>query len=182
MNHQLIKTWILTDEPLHPEQAKALQAHLATCNSCQSLASAWTEVRAILNSEPLAQPAKGLAERWQARFVAQNQDLALRKQRQSWWFFIIAAGLAVLFFLLLFTQIIASFDSPVEVFMSGMYMVTGAIASLSTLQDLLTTLLNTMIIIVPPVGWVLLTGAMCSLIIIWLVSLRLVIYPRRISQ
>lgn len=182
MNHQLIKTWILSDEPLRPEQTKALQAHLATCKSCQSLASAWIEVRAILNSEPPAQAAEGLAERWQARFVAQNQDLALRKQRQSWWFFIFAAGLAFIFFLLLFTQIIASFDSPMEVFLSGVYIFTGAIASLSTLQGLVTTLLNTIIIVVPPVGWLLLAGTMCALIIIWLVSLRLVIYPRRISQ
>lgn len=181
MKHLLIKSWMLSEEPLRPDQARALDAHLATCESCQTMASAWLEARALITSVPPAEPAEGLAERWHARFIAQNQELASRKQRQSWWFFFIAAGLAVLLFLMLLTQIITSFNSPVEIFLSGVQLLTGMVTFLGTLQGLVTTLAGTFITLVPPVGWFLLTGVLCALIIIWLVSLRLVIYPRRVS-
>ncbi len=182
MNHQLIKTWLLSDEPLLPEQVNALQEHLATCKSCLSLADSWLEVKVILNKSVPIQPVTGFAERWQARYIEQSQCLEQRRQRQSWWFFLIAATLAGLLFTLLVAQVIASFSSPMEVFVSGVYLFSEAIASLATMQSLMTTLLNTLLLIIPSYWWFLLTGAISGLIIIWLVSLRLVIYPRRISQ
>ena len=182
MNHQLIKTWLLSDEPLLPEQVKTVQEHLTTCESCLSLADSWLEVKVILNKSDPIQPVIGFAERWQARYIEQSQCLEQRRQRQSWWFFLIAATLAGLLFTLLVAQVIASFSSPIEVFVSGVFLFSEAIASLATLQSLMTTLLNTLLLIIPSYWWFLLTGVLSGLIIIWLVSLRLVIYPRRISQ
>jgi len=182
MNHQPFRNWMLSEKPLHPEEIRVLQAHLANCESCRSLSSAWIEVRTMLDSSPTVQPSIDFAERWQARLVAQNEGLVYRKQRQSWWFFFTVAGLAFLLLVILLAQIWASFESPLAIFLSGLYLLTGTIASLTTLQGLMSTLLNTLIVIVPPAWWILLTIAICGLIIIWLVSLRRVVYPRRISQ
>lgn len=182
MNHQPFRNWMFSDELLRPEQIKILKAHLATCESCQSLSSAWNEVRTMLDSSQTVQPSIDFAERWHARLVTQNEGLVYRKQRQSWWFFFIAAGLAFLLLVILLTQILTSFESPIAIFLSGLYLLTGTIASLTTLQGLATTLLNTLIVIVPPAWWILLTVAICGLITIWLVSLRRVVYSRRISQ
>jgi hypothetical protein len=159
-----------------------MQEHLAICESCQSLVDSWLEVKVILNKSVSIQPVTGFTERWQARYIEQSQSLEQRRQRQSWWFFLIAATLAGLLFTLLVAQFIASFSSPTEVFVSGVYLFSEAIASLATLQSLLTTLLNTLLLIIPSYWWFLFIGVISGLIIIWLVSLRLVIYPRRISQ
>jgi hypothetical protein len=172
---------MLSDEPLLPEQTKALEAHVVTCDSCQELGRAWDDVRDIIASVQPAQPAEGFSERWQARFDVQSHDIAARKQRQSWWFFFIAAGLAVFLFAILLTQLMASFNSPIEIFLSAVQLFTGAITFFGTLQGLVVILVKTFLNVVPPVGWFLLTGVLCALIIIWIVSLRLVIYPRRIS-
>ena len=182
MNHQPFKNWMLSDEPLPPEQIKVLQAHLATCESCRSLSSAWPEVRTILQNAQTIRPTINFAERWQTRLVTQNEGLLYRKQRQSWWFFLIAAGLACLSLVILLAQIVTSFESPMAIFLSGLYLFTEAVASLTTLQGLISILLNTLFVIVPPAWWILLTFAICGLITIWLVSLRRVVYPRRISQ
>jgi len=182
MNHQPIKNWIVSDEPLNPEQIKVLQTHLATCESCRNLSSAWLEVRTILQTVQTVQPTIDFADRWQARLAAQNEGLAYRKQRQSWWFFLLTAVTAFLLFGLLLAQILTSFNSPMALFLSGLYLFTETVASLTTLQGLVSILLNTLIVIVPPTWWILLTVAICGLIIIWLVSLRRVVYPRRITQ
>ena len=181
MNHQPFKNWMFSDEPLRPEQIKLLEAHLATCESCQSLSSAWREVGTILQSEQSIQPTINFTERWQSRLVTQNEGLLYRKQRQSWWFFLIAAGLACLLLVILLAQILTSFESPMAIFLSGLYLFTEAVASLTTIQGLMSILLNTLFVIVPPAWWILLTFAICGLITIWLVSLRRVVYPRRVS-
>jgi len=182
MNHQPFNNWMFSDESLLPEQTKLLEAHLATCETCRSLSSAWVEVRTMLQSAQTIQPTINFAERWQASLATQNEGLLYRKQRQSWWFFFIAAGLACLSLVILLAQILTSFKSPMAIFLSGLYLFTEAIGSLTSFQGLVITLLNTLIVIVPPAWWILLTVAICGLITIWLISLRRVVYPRRISQ
>jgi predicted anti-sigma-YlaC factor YlaD len=182
MNHQPFKNWMFSDEPLTPEQIKVLDAHLATCESCRSLSNAWVEVRTVLHSSQTIQPAINFAERWQARLVEQSENLTYRKQRQSWWFFFIAAGLAFLFLVVLTAQVISSFDSPTAIFLSGLYLFTEAIESITTLQGLVSVLLNTLITVVPPAWWIFMMLLLCGLITIWLASLRRIVYPRRISQ
>lgn len=182
MNHQPFRNWMFSDEPLPPEQMRVLQDHLAACESCRNLSSAWIEVRTVLDSSQIVHPSSDFTERWQVHLITQYEGLVYRKQRQSWWFFFTAAGLAFLALVILFAQILTSFESPMAIFLSGLYLLTGAIASLTSLQGLVSALLNTLIVIVPPAWWILLTVATFGLIIIWLFSLRRVVYPRRISQ
>jgi hypothetical protein len=146
------------------------------------MSGAWLEVGTILHSAQTIQPASNFTEHWQARLVAQNESLSYRKQRQSWWFFLVAAGLASLSLIILLAQIFTTFKSPMAVFLSGLYLFTEAVKSLTTIQGLMSLLLNTLYVIVPPVWWILLTFATCGLIVLWLISLRRVVYPRRVSQ
>jgi hypothetical protein len=112
----------------------------------------------------------------------QNESLVYRRQRHSWWFFLIAAGLAFLLLVIWITQVISSFDSPMAIFLSGLYLFTEAIESITTFQGVVSILLNTLITIVPPAWWILIMLVSCGLITIWLASLRRIVYPRRISQ
>jgi predicted anti-sigma-YlaC factor YlaD len=182
MNHQPFKNWIVSDEILQPEQIMHLQAHLETCVSCRDLSTSWSEVRTILQTAQTVQPTFDFKERWQARLIEQNENLLYRKQRQSWWFFFITVVIAFLLFGLLLAQIITSFESPMAFFLSGLYVFTEAIASLTTLQGLVSTLMNILIVIVPPIWWIVLAFTICALITIWLISLRRVVYPRRVTQ
>lgn len=76
MNHHSYDEWLLSEETLLPEQESALNAHLASCNECQSLQSSWQSVEGMLRTCTLQAPESGFTTRWMVR-------LAQRRQRAS---------------------------------------------------------------------------------------------------
>nr|MBC8332700.1 zf-HC2 domain-containing protein [Anaerolineae bacterium] len=83
--HQPFETWILLDEPLTPEQAQSLDAHIKTCAACHALKAAWGRVDAIFQETPALEPVPGFANRWQAQLSQQRNLQRYARQRwQSW--------------------------------------------------------------------------------------------------
>jgi len=59
MDHQPFETWLVSEEPLTPEQQSSLQAHLQDCPRCQNLERTWNQVETLLGERPVVQPAIG---------------------------------------------------------------------------------------------------------------------------
>lgn len=74
MNHQPFEEWILSDEPLDPQQDAALTGHLVSCPDCPPLARAWQAVRQEIATEPPEAPAPGFSMRWQARLKERRAE------------------------------------------------------------------------------------------------------------
>lgn len=180
MNHQPFEAWLILEEELLPEQIRQLEAHLAGCPTCSRLANVWGDVRFVLRSAPLAQPAPGFSARWQTLLAGQTAQLERRRRSQSWIFFGVMASIALAFLLILSGLALKSFDSPLDLFLSGLYLFTGSLAALSALGKFMVTLLNALILIVPPVGWAALVMTAALLGLAWLLSLRRIFLTRRI--
>ncbi len=87
MSHQPYEAWLVAQDALTPEQSSGLQAHLAECGVCASMAVALGEVDAVLRGAEALRPAPGFTARWQARA---RQVEERRSARQAW----LALGLA----------------------------------------------------------------------------------------
>lgn len=74
MNHQPFEEWMLSNEPLDPEQDAALSEHLVSCPDCPPLARAWQAVRLEISAEPPEAPAPGFSMRWQARLKEKRAE------------------------------------------------------------------------------------------------------------
>jgi len=183
MNHQPFETWILTEEPLTPEQAQALHEHLDECDACTRLSAAWNSVGRLLQTTPAAKPAAGFRVRWQAR-LEREQQLAKRKldRRQSWILLSIYSGGALVILLLIVLQALLIFDSPADLLLAGVYRFSAAYTNLNVIEELLTTLVTVLITTIPPVYWMAFAAVLGMLSLTWIFSLQRLILPRRITK
>ena len=115
MKHKTFENWIFEEEVPEKEDRKALYDHLRECDECYLLEKRWSQVEPFLVAAPVAGPANGFAERWQARLALDRQRSA---QRQNLGILIstsFAAGSLLLLFFLQFHHQIADALSPVAV-------------------------------------------------------------------
>lgn len=172
MKHQPFENWILLDEPLNPEQAQALQAHLRTCEHCRALQSAWGQVDALFQAAPTSEPAPGFATRWQARLTHQRALQAHSRYRwQSWITLILIANAVSLLAVVLGLQFVNTFQSLTEVLLVAVYRLTSFITVVNVFQNLLAILIRTLPGLLPPVGWASVAAIMITGSVIWIFSL-----------
>lgn len=182
MSHQPFETWLLSEEPLEAEQARALQAHLDTCEACRSLADGWAEVRSLFVNSTLVEPATGFSARWQTRVLArQSSSRYSLEQEQSILFIGVTAGITLLLLLALLASGIVVFDSPSQVLMVGFYSLGNLISSLDAMENILVVMTQILPEIVPPAGWVVLVFLAGLLIFAWSFMLKKILVPRRVS-
>lgn len=98
MSHQPFETWLLSEEPLDPEQEKALKIHLSTCQQCAALSQAVESVDDLITSVNNSQPVPGFTQRWHLRLQTHRQ---LSQQRKILSFTLSVFVLANLIFLVL---------------------------------------------------------------------------------
>jgi hypothetical protein len=183
MSHQPFETWLLSDEPLDAEQAETLQAHLSGCGFCRQLAVNWSEVRGAFRASVPLKPAAGFAARWQARLASQPTEEYLKRQRrQSFGLFILSAGIAFLLLLLLVLQLVLVYDSPEQLLFTGVTRAAEWLTIVNLAQELLTTLPFFFLEIVPPVWWAVFAAGTGLLSLIWILSLRRLMQPRRVTS
>ena len=182
MNHQPFETWILTKEPLPEEQAQVLQAHLANCPACQHISTAWSDMDHILRAMPSVQPAVGFTSRWQSHLATRAlQDRLLKQHRQSWWLLLLSiGGAAVLLSLLVINFLV--YDSPTNVLIAVMYQVISLVSLTRAVQEILTTIVRMFMAIVPPVYWLVISGGLGLLSMLWIFSLRKIIHPMEVRR
>jgi anti-sigma factor RsiW len=83
MDCEAYRIWInrQADQPLSGEEAKALEAHLSSCDACRAFSEDLEKMRALFSAEAVPPVPEGLRERVLsgARFV-----LAARRRRTAW--------------------------------------------------------------------------------------------------
>jgi anti-sigma factor RsiW len=184
MNHELYEEWLFTyydersEEKLTSGQVLTLQAHLKSCAPCRQLAETWQQVDAQLRAAPIMAPVDGFASRWEARLEIERQRLQHRQALAVLGFSILAA--ALLFSCLLILAL-PWMQSPRVLVWAGVYRLIQLFAYLETARDVFVPMLQTATGAIPASWWVILTGVLTELAVLWVVSYRLLTKPRRIT-
>jgi predicted anti-sigma-YlaC factor YlaD len=183
MNHQPFETWLFSEEPLPIEEERNLQEHLAICEQCQELSSAWSDIEKLIAESPPAEPVPGFANRWQARLDADRKVETLMRQRwQSWILLILILNVVAFTFIFLSIQLSASVSSPTDLLLSLIYRATSSIAMLNALQDIGYAIWRVLTSIVTPSVWILITSGSLLGAAAWIISMRkLISIPRRVK-
>jgi len=173
MNHQPFEEWLLSEDPLAPEQARALQEHLRECESCLSLSRAWDAVEDELAGAPQAAPAAGFSQRWQANLAKrQAQD----RQRRFWQAG--GAGLAVLAGIVILASPLYQRFSPAEFLMSILFNLSLLFVRVNQAGVFLSTTFSGVSAIIPITIWVLIATSLSLLGMTWIVTMWKIIIPK----
>jgi predicted anti-sigma-YlaC factor YlaD len=182
MSHQPYESWLLSEEPLMPDQIRVLHDHLETCASCRQLSVAWEELKSLLQDAPVEKPVTGFTERWQARVASLSVEENYWKQRRmSWWFFSLTAGASIFVLIALGIYYFTSIQSPIQFFISGVTLFAGLLALVSAFQVAFIPFIEVLMVSIPPFWWLIFAFGFSSLLLIWTFSLRRIIFPRRVS-
>jgi hypothetical protein len=176
-DHQLFEEWLFSHEDLSHEEVKASEEHLKTCDSCLQLSIAWGEVEDEIQVAPILSPAAGFTERWRTRLAA---DRLKRQHRLNISILFLCVGGAALFLIVSSVMIIPLFKSPWPFILTWTYQLATLFSMTSVYGGALTTLIRTLVKIVPPMFWVTLPLAFSFLLIIWLLYYQKILLSRRI--
>jgi hypothetical protein len=178
MNHQPFKEWLLSEEPLSPEQTRALQDHQQSCESCRQLEAAWTDVNDLFQRLPQAAPASGFTSRWQERLAAQQ----LQKQRRQAWIGLGVTALGAMSLLILLgIQISSIMRSPSQLVLLWISQVTSLYSVLYALQGFVEVLFR-VVPVVPITGVILAIGIFSFLSVLWIVTYHQLVIARRFAK
>ncbi|MBN2147091.1 MAG: zf-HC2 domain-containing protein [Anaerolineales bacterium] len=177
MNHQPFRSWLLSEEPLPPEQAQALQEHLQSCEACRQIDHAWNDVHALFQHLPDAVPAPGFTERWQQRMV-ENQ--LHKQQQQAWAATAFTAFIAFMLILAFGAQIVEMLRSPTQLALLWIARLSGLLHLFEQAQAFLVVLCKAAPV-VPLTGMIFSTGIICFLCVSWLATYRQLTISRRIA-
>jgi hypothetical protein len=151
MSHQPFEAWMLGEEAISEEQAAQLRGHLAACDSCQALSSAWAEVRGLLETAPSVAPAPGFVDRWQVRMVGSRLRTS---QAQAWAVLGFTGGFGLALAWILAFQALALVRSPAYLAIEAMELLTPFLLWLFSLRELLSGLLENAAQLGPYALWV----------------------------
>lgn len=184
MNHQQYEDWLFAyydpiEETLTPQQVAELRTHLQTCPHCQNLADAWREMDAQLRRSPEVEPQPGFSSRWQSRLEAQSQRLHRRQSLATLGF---ALGGAALVLGSLVVMAWPWLSKPSLLVWGSLYQLVMLLNYADGIRQPMAAFLRSTGGLVPLVGWVFFVGVITELAVLWVVSLRLLTNPRRITQ
>jgi predicted anti-sigma-YlaC factor YlaD len=182
MGHQPYETWLISEEPLLPEDEQLLHKHIASCDACRQLTYSWAEVQDLFREPQLARPTPGFTRRWQARLVEVELIEAERRQKRiSWMFFAVMAGAAAILLGFMVVQIFSSVQTPVQLFIGGMTLISGVLNLASAMQVAIIPFLKVVLVSVPTYWWLILVLAACLLTLVLTLSARRILFSRRVS-
>lgn len=177
MNHLPYKEWLLSEVPISAEQAKALQDHLRTCETCRQLEPAWGDVQALIKKAPAIDPLPGFTDRWHKRL----EEHRLRKQRRLAWYIVAGVGaLALVLFVIFGAQLQELLSSPGNLILLWVSRVTGVLSLYWAFENLL----NGLTAQIPAFSWLMLVfgiGLLSFLSVAWLATYRKLTLVRRFA-
>ncbi len=181
MNHQPFETWLLSDEELTPENERALDEHLETCDHCQEINNAWLGVVDLFAEMPDMAPAPGFVDRFQIRLTTERQvDLAMRHRWQSVIMLILIGNVIAALVFLLGSQFLTTFETPTQLVLSWVYRLASTLTFVKGFQNLFLTLFRTITSIVPAGFWAILGIGLAGSGAIWAITMKsLSVLPRR---
>ncbi len=181
MKHQPFENWLLFDNPLAPDQARALDEHLQVCEHCRGLQQSWQGVVNLFQESPDLDPTPGFADRWQTRLQQEHQGVLESRHRwHSWITLILFANGVSLLSVLLGMTFFNTFDSLTEFLLVWVYRLTSLLTVINIFQNLLAIMIRTIPGLLPPGGWAILAAIVSSGSLIWILSIaRLARMPGR---
>jgi predicted anti-sigma-YlaC factor YlaD len=178
MNHQLFEDWLLSEEPLSPEQSQDLREHLKTCKACAGLEASWQAARQIMRRSGQVAPAAGFTARWQER---QEEDRRRTHNRQTFKIFSLMGVAAILTLLLLAVPAIDMLRSPEQLFLVWAYRMLSMLALADALSDTFASIVGAVFQFVPPPAWMFIFGSLSMVSVLWVVVFQQLTSPRRIK-
>ena len=182
MNHQPFENWLLSEDPLSPDDKCELDSHLETCEHCQELQDAWNNVVDLFQEVPQVEAAPGFVQRWSERLVVEKQiDQVVRYRWQSMILLILIGNVIAGLVFLLGTQFLTTFDTPLSLLLSAIYRLASLVAFFNAAQNIVFTFLQTITSVVPAGIWAILGIGLVGSGAIWVITLKsLSVLPRRI--
>jgi predicted anti-sigma-YlaC factor YlaD len=183
MSHQPFESWIINDEPLQPKETIDLEAHLQDCVACRQLYDSWQGVQGLFGTVPLVAPRQGFVQRWEQLLEQDLVDQRVTVQRRNSWIFVLVSGCAALIvFFLLIMQIWQTENLLTSFILTFARLLTGTLSLVNTLQYAVSSIVEILIALIPPIWWGLMMIVICALCTLWFLSLRHIWSPRRITQ
>jgi uncharacterized membrane protein len=134
MDHQPFRNWLLSDEQLSTEHILSLQQHLASCESCSQIESAWKELDFQFQNSSQVAPAPGFTLRFQSRLVEYQSSQQLRR---SWLAIAATAFIAVILLVLLVSQVWQLIQAPGPYMMVWLERLVSVISIYYLLQNVI---------------------------------------------
>jgi hypothetical protein len=167
MRHQPFETWIIAEQPLDPDQARALQSHLLECEDCRQLSTGWAGARASLSAAAQAAPAPGFTRRFQSHLAERRyhqQQLQIRRT----FLFLLSGSVASLMALVAFLLFVIT---PSGLFVSAFRSLTQVLVWWNNLQSMYLPLVQSLPIYVPIALWIIFTTSLSVFSVIWIASI-----------
>jgi hypothetical protein len=177
MNHQPFRDWLLSEDALSAEHARSLQDHLAGCESCSQIVSAWKEVETVIQMAPQVGPVAGFTGRWQAHLAEFEHH---RQKRQGWVSIGITAFVAIALLTILVYQTWQVFQDPGPIIAVWLDQLVSLVSNYFILRTIFTssTWLQPVYILF---GSFLLVGMICFMSVLWMTAYKKIIILRRIE-
>jgi hypothetical protein len=183
MSHQPYESWLISDDPMTPDQHASLLEHLQFCDSCQRLKDDWVQVERVLITKPIKKPIAGFTKRWQTRLAnLQKEEQAYLDRKSSIIFLSLTASLTVLTVTFMLIYSLSAYESSAQILVGGISFLTGVYTFFSLSQQLLETFIQVFSALIPPVWWFVFAVAGGLLSLVWVEFLRRVMFSRRIVQ
>jgi hypothetical protein len=164
MNHRPFEDWLLSEEPLKPEQKRELQTHMQDCAHCAALA----EMDLELQSVKMASPAAGFTTRFQSRLAGQR--VRERRNRLVGALFLVLGGVGLLAWFI--APYVARFlGSPAGWITAVVNFFLVLFDMLRALGEIGSILIHVLPGFIPPMGWLMLLSAICGFTLLWIVSI-----------
>jgi len=167
MSHQPYETWLFDETELSREQAQALQAHLHECQQCRGLEKSWKTLDGKSQATLMVSPQPGFSQRWRASLAERRARQQMLQVRRLFIGFLVAS----LFTLLLLVVVFFLTASPVNLLVAVFEGVTNLIIRGSQIQRVIVPWLETVPLIIPIAGWVIISSVLSLLSLFWIYSL-----------
>lgn len=182
MGHKPFESWLISEEPLSPDEEQRLHEHIESCESCRQLSTSWKEVQGFFQELPMEQPSAGFTNRWQARLVDLSaQEIERKEKRASWVFFAVTAGAALFVLPIMVIQFFGSVQTPIQLFITGATLIAGFLNLASAFQVAFIPFIEVLIVSVPTIWWFIIAFTACLLTLVLTFSARKILFPRRVS-
>ena len=182
MGHKPFESWLISEEPLSPDEEQRLHEHIESCESCRQLSTSWKEVQGFFQELPMEQPSAGFTNRWQARLVDLSaQEIERKEKRASWVFFAVTAGAALFVLSIMVIQFFGSVQTPIQLFITGATLIAGFLNLASAFQVAFIPFIEVLIVSVPTIWWFIIAFTACLLTLVLTFSARKILFPRRVS-
>jgi hypothetical protein len=164
MNHRPFEDWLLSDQPLKPEQKRELQTHLQDCTHCSAL----TDLQLELHSVKMALPAAGFTARFQARLAGQR--VRERRNRLVGALFLAVGGVGLMAWLVA-PYVVQFLGSPAGWIAAIVNFLLVLLDMLRALGEVGSILVRVLPGFIPPLAWMVILSATSGFTLLWMVSI-----------